>query len=210
MAVELWKKEVWPQVKHRGGSRCLDRLRGRGRTVDDAAACQNLGPPPAHAGCPVCAAGAPDGSRWPAWPATDRANGPGRLTPSASTGAAVAAWLAERRGIEVVCRDRAPFFAEGASIGAPTAVQVAVRFHLWRNLGEAAERYVSRHRSRHRSCLRETFAESAPEKVPAPTPAENGSPWPTGHRFADRTRANYAAVHALPATADARSSDSLA
>ncbi|MGW5665350.1 transposase [Streptomyces sp. NPDC003758] len=58
----------------------------------------------------------------------------------------LAAWLAEHRGIEVVCRDRAPFFAEGASIGAPTAVQVADRFHLWRNLGEAAERCVSRHR----------------------------------------------------------------
>ncbi|MEU3723221.1 transposase [Streptomyces sp. NPDC031705] len=103
----------------------------------------------------------------------------------------VAAWLAERPGIEVVCRDRAPFFAEGARIGAPTAVQVADRFHLWRNLGEAAERCVSRHRP----CLRATFVESVPEKAPAP--AESGSPWPTGHRFADRTRAKHATVHAL-------------
>ncbi|MEW2576885.1 transposase [Streptomyces syringium] len=35
----------------------------------------------------------------------------------------VAVWLAERPGIEVVCRDRAPFFAEGATAGAPQAVQ---------------------------------------------------------------------------------------
>ncbi|MFJ4467469.1 transposase [Streptomyces sp. NPDC089424] len=112
----------------------------------------------------------------------------------------VAAWLADHPGIEVVCRDRAPFFAEGASIGAPTAVQVADRFHLWRNLGEAAERCVSRHRS----CLRATFAEPAPESPPAP--AGSGSPWPTGHRFADRTRAKHAAVHALLAAGHSRRS----
>jgi transposase len=64
------------------------------------------------------------------------------LLPDREAGS-VAAWLAERPGIEVVCRDRAPFFAEAASVGAPIAVQVADRFHLWRNLGEAAERCVS-------------------------------------------------------------------
>jgi transposase len=123
---------------------------------------------------------------------------PVELLPDRETGT-VAAWLAEHPGIEVVCRDRAPFFAEGASIGAPTAVQVADRFHLWRNLGEAAERCVSRHRQ----CLRATVAEPAPQ---APEPTDSGSPWPTGHRFADRTRAQHAIVHALLAAGHSRRS----
>ncbi|MEE1751997.1 transposase [Streptomyces sp. SP18CS02] len=64
--------------------------------------------------------------------------------------AGLAAWPVKQPGIEVVCRDRAPFCAEGATAGAPQAVQVADRWHLWHNLREAAERSVSQHRR----CLR--------------------------------------------------------
>jgi hypothetical protein len=51
-AVELWKREVWPRVKHRGGERSLGGLRRRGRPVDDAAARQDVGSQGQHTGHP--------------------------------------------------------------------------------------------------------------------------------------------------------------
>jgi hypothetical protein len=103
----------------------------------------------------------------------------------------LAVWLAERPGIEIVCRDRAPFFAEGATRGAPQALQVADRWHLWHNLCEAAEKCVYQHRG----CLRPVPASADEPQEKAEPPVS--WPWPTGHRFAERTRAKHATIHAL-------------
>ncbi|MEU9882171.1 transposase [Streptomyces phaeochromogenes] len=51
-----------------------------------------------------------------------------------------AAWLAERPGIEIVCRDRAPFLAERATRAAPTSLQVTDRWRLWHDPGPVFDR----------------------------------------------------------------------
>jgi transposase len=60
---------------------------------------------------------------------------------------AFAAWLEAHPGIEIISRDRAGGYAEGARLGAPQATQIADRWHLIRNLGEALTRCFEQHAS---------------------------------------------------------------
>ncbi len=56
-------------------------------------------------------------------------------------------WLQQHPGIEVITRDRAADYAEGATRGAPEAEQVADRFHLLQNVREAVQRLLERHQT---------------------------------------------------------------
>lgn len=56
----------------------------------------------------------------------------------------VANWLLRNRAIRIGSRDRAGVYAEGIARGAPQAIQVADRWHLLKNLGQAIERALNR------------------------------------------------------------------
>jgi transposase len=57
----------------------------------------------------------------------------------------VEAWFKEHPEVKIVSRDRDTVFAEAARKGAPQAVQVADRWHLLKNLGDAVKRMLEVH-----------------------------------------------------------------
>ena len=59
----------------------------------------------------------------------------------------VAAWLAAHPEVTVISRDRSDLYADGAARGAPQALQIADRFHLLANLGDALERFLQHKRT---------------------------------------------------------------
>src|SRR3954454_24513268 len=59
---------------------------------------------------------------------------------------AVTRWFSAHPEIHTICRDRNGRYAKAAGTGAPTATQVADRFHLVQNLRETIERELCLHR----------------------------------------------------------------
>ncbi|MCX4625474.1 transposase [Streptomyces sp. NBC_01443] len=55
-------------------------------------------------------------------------------------------WLREHPGVEVACRDGSLTYRQGITAGAPEAVQVSDRFHLWQGLSRRVQDIASAHR----------------------------------------------------------------
>jgi transposase len=112
----------------------------------------------------------------------------------------LADWLRAHPDVQVICRDRAGAYAEGARQGAPKAIQVADRWHMWDNLA----RYVEKTVAAHHRCL------DQPEPAPAPPThddrpdlehlaAETAAARAQSKGIVARTRDRYEQVQALKA-----------
>ena len=85
----------------------------------------------------------------------------------------LATWLHEHPGVEVIARDRAETqsvcgwagaFADGSREGASEALQVADRWHLLCNIGDALRHVVERHGTALRRAIRDVAADLASER----------------------------------------------
>jgi transposase len=106
-------------------------------------------------------------------------------------GAPVETWLRSHPGVEVITRDRWAAYANACTAAAPTATQVADRFHLIGNIRELVERLFEHHApaldaarepppaGTAEPCV-ETVATPPTPAIPSEQPLVAGTPTPPG------------------------------
>ncbi|MFF3159628.1 transposase, partial [Streptomyces sp. NPDC057910] len=79
-------------------------------------------------------------------------------------------WLREHQGVEVACRDGSLVYRQGITAGAPDAVQVSDRFHLWQGLSRRVQDIASAHRGCLPAALPAT-SETGPPPIASKAPS---------------------------------------
>jgi len=74
----------------------------------------------------------------------------------------VVVWLRAHPQVAVIARDRGVMYSDGATRGAPDAIQVVDRWHMAKNLGEALERLFARKHDALAALAREVARTEAP------------------------------------------------
>jgi transposase len=115
-------------------------------------------------------------------------------------------WLGKHPEVEVVARDRADYYARGATVGAPDAVQVVDRWHLLKNLREALKHSAERFPKEIAEAATEVLSImnppiQEPSEVPANTALPQSVPHITVNSLRDTRRSQrmerYQRVHDL-------------
>ncbi|WP_050561179.1 ISL3-like element ISEc38 family transposase, partial [Escherichia coli] len=96
----------------------------------------------------------------------------------------LATWFRKYPEIQIVSRDRSGVYATAAREGAPQARQVADRWHLLKNIGDAPERMMYRHIP----LIRLVASELSPKKSPDPEPSVPAASLRRPERLKQQTR----------------------
>jgi transposase len=107
----------------------------------------------------------------------------------------LAPWLSAHPGVEIMARDRAKAYADGARQGAPEAIQVADRLHLIQPVAEALEQVCSAHGqvlTAVHEAMRQAPIRQADGSMAAPIPPP--PPAPTAQELALQRRARRLAT----------------